>query len=162
MVFIKSVGDNLSLYALQRYLIFFLIMLFLSYLFSLLRVFLLLVVLLCMFMVDMNITVALPYEVTVESIYWMLSPFFCLWGATNKLYKPCGVSVLDLNVNSKGVDQLSEVNEAIGFTVDSMVGTIEPGIDIDLGNQVSLYAAIFLLLWVSEIFRRLLKPKLYI
>jgi NADH-ubiquinone oxidoreductase chain 3 len=52
--------------------------------------------------------------------------------------------------------------EAIGFTATSIIGTIEPGIDIDLGNQVSLYAAIFLLLLVSELFRRIHKPKLHI
>ena len=52
--------------------------------------------------------------------------------------------------------------EAIGFTATSIIGTIEPGIDIDLGNQVSLYATIFLLLLVSELFRRIHKPKLHI
>jgi hypothetical protein len=49
-----------------------------------LHAFLLLIVLLFMLMMDMNITVALPYGVTVDSISWMLSPLFGLCCVTSK------------------------------------------------------------------------------
>lgn len=46
----------------------------------------------------------------------------------------------------------------------SIIGNLEPGtgIDIDIGNQVSIYATIFILLWLTIRIRQLFNPKIEI
>jgi hypothetical protein len=96
---------------------------------SLLHILILLVVPLCMIMKDMNITVALPYGVTVELIYMVfIIPFIFI--CDSKLQKSYGVSLysnMGVNINDNKISRLSVMEDGSDFKEGG--GELARGVD---------------------------------